>query len=72
LLVSTAMATAVSWEDIALRLGLTLLTAGAIGFNRDERGHSSGLRTRPNETSLPAVIQDFAKQPQVRRLDLTR
>lgn len=43
--VSTAMANAVSWRDIVLRLGLTVLTAGAIGFNRDERGHSAGLRT---------------------------
>jgi putative Mg2+ transporter-C (MgtC) family protein len=45
LFVSTAMPTAVSWHDIALRLGLTVLAAGAIGFNRDERGHSAGLRT---------------------------
>jgi putative Mg2+ transporter-C (MgtC) family protein len=45
LLVSTAMQTAVSWQDIALRLGLTFVAAGAIGFNRDERGHSAGLRT---------------------------
>lgn len=43
--VNTAMANAVSWRDIALRLVLTVLTAGAIGFNRDERGHSAGLRT---------------------------
>lgn len=43
--VSTAMATAIGWKTIALRLGLTVVAAGAIGFNRDERGHSAGLRT---------------------------
>jgi putative Mg2+ transporter-C (MgtC) family protein len=33
------------WEDISLRLLLTLLAAAAIGFNRGVRGHAAGLRT---------------------------
>jgi putative Mg2+ transporter-C (MgtC) family protein len=39
------MTTAVTWHAIAVRLLLTVLSAGAIGFDRDERGHSAGLRT---------------------------
>jgi putative Mg2+ transporter-C (MgtC) family protein len=39
------MTTTLTWQEIALRLFLTVLAAGAIGFNRDERGHSAGLRT---------------------------
>lgn len=39
------MPTVVTWQAIAIRLLLTILCAGAIGFNRDERGHSAGLRT---------------------------
>ena len=39
------MPTTFTWHDIALRLLLTALAAGAIGFNRDERGHTAGLRT---------------------------
>ena len=39
------MPTTFTWHDIALRLLLTVLAAGAIGFDRDERGHSAGLRT---------------------------
>jgi putative Mg2+ transporter-C (MgtC) family protein len=39
------MPTTLTWHGIALRLLLTGLSAGAIGFNRDERGHSAGLRT---------------------------
>lgn len=42
---ASAMPTVVSWHEIAIRLLLTVLSAGAIGFNRDERGHSAGLRT---------------------------
>jgi putative Mg2+ transporter-C (MgtC) family protein len=34
-----------SWHTIAWRLLLTVVSAGAIGLNRDERGHSAGLRT---------------------------
>ncbi|MGC2330778.1 MAG: MgtC/SapB family protein [Candidatus Acidiferrales bacterium] len=39
------MPTILTWHDIALRLLLAALAAGAIGFNRDERGHSAGFRT---------------------------
>ena len=39
------MPTVLTWHDIALRLLLTFVAAGAIGFNRDERGHSAGFRT---------------------------
>ena len=39
------MTTALTWQEITLRLFLTVLAAGAIGFNRDERGRSAGLRT---------------------------
>ncbi|HEX4075870.1 MAG TPA: MgtC/SapB family protein [Candidatus Acidoferrales bacterium] len=39
------MPTTLTWHDIALRLLLTVLAAGAIGFDRDERGHSAGFRT---------------------------
>jgi putative Mg2+ transporter-C (MgtC) family protein len=34
-----------SWLDIALRLGLTLLAGAVIGVNRGERGRPAGLRT---------------------------
>jgi putative Mg2+ transporter-C (MgtC) family protein len=44
-LTADAMPTTLTWHDIALRLLLTVLAAGVIGFNRDERGHSAGLRT---------------------------
>jgi putative Mg2+ transporter-C (MgtC) family protein len=33
------------WDDIALRLLLTVLASAAIGFNRGSRGHAAGLRT---------------------------
>ena len=33
-----------SWQDIAVRLLLTLVAGAVIGFNR-ERGHAAGLRT---------------------------
>jgi putative Mg2+ transporter-C (MgtC) family protein len=39
------MSTILTWHDIVLRLFLTALAAGVIGFNRDERGHSAGFRT---------------------------
>jgi putative Mg2+ transporter-C (MgtC) family protein len=39
------MLTILTWQEIAFRLLLTTLAAGVIGFNRDERGHSAGLRT---------------------------
>jgi putative Mg2+ transporter-C (MgtC) family protein len=34
-----------TWQAITLRLLLTAVCAGLLGFNRDERGHSAGLRT---------------------------
>jgi putative Mg2+ transporter-C (MgtC) family protein len=34
-----------SWDDIALRLALTLISSAVIGFNRESRGHAAGLRT---------------------------
>jgi putative Mg2+ transporter-C (MgtC) family protein len=34
-----------AWTDIALRLALTLVAGGLIGFNREEQGRSAGLRT---------------------------
>jgi putative Mg2+ transporter-C (MgtC) family protein len=33
------------WADVALRIALTILAAGAIGFDRDVEGHPAGLRT---------------------------
>jgi putative Mg2+ transporter-C (MgtC) family protein len=39
------MPVSITWVEIAIRLTLTLLAAGAIGFNRDERGHAAGIRT---------------------------
>jgi putative Mg2+ transporter-C (MgtC) family protein len=35
----------VTWPEIAIRLILTVLTAGAVGLNRDEHGRPAGLRT---------------------------
>jgi putative Mg2+ transporter-C (MgtC) family protein len=34
-----------TWEDIALRLALTLVAGALIGFNREAHGHAAGLRT---------------------------
>src|SRR5579872_4675949 len=39
------MTTILTWHDFVFRLLATTLAAGIIGFNRDERGHSAGLRT---------------------------
>ncbi|WP_165226423.1 MgtC/SapB family protein [Aquisphaera insulae] len=33
------------WEDIALRLALTMVAGSLIGLNRSEGGHAAGLRT---------------------------
>jgi uncharacterized membrane protein YhiD involved in acid resistance len=30
------------WEDVALRIALSILAAGAIGFDRDLEGYSAG------------------------------
>jgi hypothetical protein len=40
-----AMPLALGWDDVALRLVLTLLAGALIGFNRDEHGRPAGLRT---------------------------
>jgi len=34
-----------SWEDIAIRLALTIVAGALIGFNREAHGHAAGLRT---------------------------
>lgn len=34
-----------TWADIAIRLALTMLAGGVIGFNRGTRGHAAGFRT---------------------------
>jgi putative Mg2+ transporter-C (MgtC) family protein len=34
-----------TWQDIALRLVLTMVAGALIGFNREVRGHAAGLRT---------------------------
>lgn len=39
------MTLTLTWPDVALRIALTILAAGAIGFDRDVEGHSAGLRT---------------------------
>ena len=39
------MPTSLSWEDVALRLFLTVAAGALIGFNREEGGHTAGLRT---------------------------
>jgi putative Mg2+ transporter-C (MgtC) family protein len=40
-----AMPLSPTYPDIALRLALTLLAGGLIGFNREVRGEKAGLRT---------------------------
>jgi|SRR5579862_3348757 len=39
------MPTTLTWHAIALRLVATAVCAGVLGFDRDQRGHSAGLRT---------------------------
>lgn len=39
------MPTSLTWHEIAIRLLVTAACAGALGFDRDQRGHSAGLRT---------------------------
>jgi len=39
------MNTLFTWHDILIRLLLTIVAAGAIGFDRDQRGRPAGLRT---------------------------
>ena len=35
----------VTWQDIAVRLSLTMIAGAMVGFNRGVRGHAAGLRT---------------------------
>ena len=35
----------VTWQDIAVRLFLTMVAGAMVGFNRGVRGHAAGLRT---------------------------
>ena len=44
------------WADLLLRLVLTLIAGGLIGFDRSERGKPAGLRT----TMLVALAAAFA------------
>jgi putative Mg2+ transporter-C (MgtC) family protein len=39
------MPTTLTWHAIVLRLLVTAACAGILGFDRDQRGHSAGLRT---------------------------
>src|ERR1700733_13576260 len=39
------MNTLFTWHDILIRLLLTMVAAGGIGFDRDQRGRPAGLRT---------------------------
>src|SRR5262249_33168601 len=39
------MSTTLGWPEIALRLTLTMVAGGLIGFNRGEQGRPAGLRT---------------------------
>jgi putative Mg2+ transporter-C (MgtC) family protein len=39
------MTTSVGWEEIFLRLALTIVAGGLIGFNREEHGRAAGLCT---------------------------
>jgi putative Mg2+ transporter-C (MgtC) family protein len=39
------MSTTLSWQEIALRLALTIVAGTLIGFNRSEHGRPAGLRT---------------------------
>jgi putative Mg2+ transporter-C (MgtC) family protein len=34
-----------SWQDICVRLALTMIAGAIIGFNRSARGHAAGFRT---------------------------
>ncbi|ODU01562.1 MAG: magnesium transporter MgtC [Planctomycetes bacterium SCN 63-9] len=39
------MIVSLSWEDVALRLALTVIAGSLIGLDRNEGGHTAGLRT---------------------------
>ena len=34
-----------SWQDICIRLALTMMAGAIIGFNRGARGQAAGFRT---------------------------
>jgi putative Mg2+ transporter-C (MgtC) family protein len=52
-----------TWADISLRLILTMVAGGMLGFNREARGHAAGLRT----TILVALAASVAMiQPKSR------
>jgi putative Mg2+ transporter-C (MgtC) family protein len=46
----------VTWEDMLLRLALTMIAGAMIGFNREAHGHAAGLRT----TMLVALAASVA------------
>ena len=39
------MPVTVTWDDLALRLALTVVAGALIGLNREEHGRPAGLRT---------------------------
>lgn len=39
------MPTILTWQAVAVRLALTVVCAGILGFDRDQRGHTAGFRT---------------------------
>jgi hypothetical protein len=49
-----------SWQDIAVRLALTMLAAGIIGFDREARGHDK----RDTPASLHSSRQRKTNTPQ--------
>ena len=49
-----------TWEDIALRLLLTLVAGALIGFNREAHGHAAGLRTTMLVCLAASVAMIFA------------
>ena len=45
-----------TWNDIIVRLVLTIFAGALLGFNREARGHAAGLRT----TILVALAASIA------------
>lgn len=41
----TGLSLSIGWNEVALRLGLSILAGLALGFNRSEHGKAAGLRT---------------------------
>jgi hypothetical protein len=48
-----------SWQDICVRLVLTMIAGAIIGFNRGARGHAAGFRT----TILVGLAASILRQP---------